>query len=57
MAFFTLSVGTLGFALRPSYRRPVEICEGAHSLHLEMNRLQVFQAVQGFLKEDYAPVS
>ncbi len=38
-----------------SYRRWVEIGEGTHTLLLEKHRMQLFQAVQAFLDEDYAP--
>jgi pimeloyl-ACP methyl ester carboxylesterase len=44
-----------GLLKNAPYRRWVELGEGTHSLHLEKNRMQVFQAVQGFLEEDYAP--
>jgi pimeloyl-ACP methyl ester carboxylesterase len=35
------------------YRRYVEIGEGTHTLLLEKNRMQLFEAVQAFLDEDY----
>jgi pimeloyl-ACP methyl ester carboxylesterase len=37
------------------YKRWVEIGEGTHMVMLEKNRLQVFQAVQQFLDEEYSP--
>lgn len=37
------------------YRRWAEIGEGTHMVMLEKNRLQVFQAVQQFLDEEYSP--
>ncbi len=38
-----------------AYRRWVEIGEGTHTLLLEKHRMQLFQAVQAFLDEDYTP--
>lgn len=37
------------------YKRWVEIGEGTHMVMLEKNRLQVFQAVQQFLDEEFSP--
>jgi pimeloyl-ACP methyl ester carboxylesterase len=37
------------------YKRWAEIGEGTHMVMLEKNRLQVFQAVQQFLDEEYSP--
>jgi len=37
------------------YKRWTEIGEGTHMVMLEKNRLQVFQAVQQFLDEEYSP--
>ena len=37
------------------YRRWVEIGEGTHVVVLEENRMQVFQAIQNFLDEQYSP--
>ncbi|KAF3996127.1 alpha/beta hydrolase [Glaciimonas immobilis] len=34
------------------YKRLVEIGEGTHTIIMEKNRMQLFQAVQGFLDED-----
>ncbi len=39
------------------YRRAVEIGEGTHTILLEKNRMQLFQAVQQFLDEAFAPES
>ena len=39
------------------YRRWVEIGEGTHSVLLEKNRMQVFEAVQAFLQENFAPAT
>ena len=38
-----------------AYRRWVEIGEGTHTLLLEKNRMQLFEAVQAFLDEDFVP--
>lgn len=37
------------------YKRYVEIGEGTHTIIMEKNRMQLFQAVQGFLDEDIKP--
>jgi pimeloyl-ACP methyl ester carboxylesterase len=37
------------------YRRYVEIAEGTHTLLMEKNRMQLFQAVQQFLDENIQP--
>jgi pimeloyl-ACP methyl ester carboxylesterase len=37
------------------YKRYVEIGEGTHSIMMEKNRMQLFQAVQQFLDEDVKP--
>ncbi len=37
------------------YKRYVEISEGTHTLIMEKNRMQLFQAVQQFLDEDLRP--
>jgi alpha-beta hydrolase superfamily lysophospholipase len=37
------------------YKRYVQIGEGTHSLVMEKNRMQLFQAVQQFLDERLAP--
>jgi pimeloyl-ACP methyl ester carboxylesterase len=37
------------------YRRCVEIGEGTHSVIMEKNRMQLFEAVQQFLDEDFRP--
>jgi len=37
------------------YKRYVEIGEGTHTVMMEKNRMQLFQAVQQFLDEDFKP--
>lgn len=37
------------------YKRYVQIGEGTHTVIMEKNRVQLFQAVQQFLDEDYKP--
>jgi pimeloyl-ACP methyl ester carboxylesterase len=37
------------------YKRYVEIGEGTHTVIMEKNRMQLFQAVQQFLDEDVKP--
>jgi pimeloyl-ACP methyl ester carboxylesterase len=37
------------------YKRYVEIGEGTHTVVMEKNRMQLFQAVQQFLDEDFKP--
>jgi pimeloyl-ACP methyl ester carboxylesterase len=37
------------------YKRYVEIGEGTHTVIMEKNRMQLFQAVQQFLDEDFKP--
>ena len=37
------------------YKRYVEIGEGTHTIIMEKNRMQLFQAVQGFLDENIKP--
>ena len=37
------------------YKRYVEIGEGTHTIIMEKNRLQLFEAVQQFLDEDFKP--
>jgi alpha-beta hydrolase superfamily lysophospholipase len=37
------------------YKRFVEIGEGTHTILMEKNRMQLFQAVQQFLDEDLKP--
>ena len=37
------------------YKRYVEIGEGTHTVIMEKNRMQLFQAVQQFLDEDLKP--
>ena len=37
------------------YKRYIEIGEGTHSLLMEKNRMQLFQAVQQFLDENLTP--
>ena len=37
------------------YRRYAEIGEGTHTIIMEKNRMQLFQAVQQFLDEDFKP--
>jgi hypothetical protein len=37
-----------------AYKRYVEIGEGTHTVIMEKNRMQLFQAVQQFLDEDLA---
>ena len=37
------------------YKRYVEIGEGTHTIIMEKNRMQLFQAVQQFLDEDIRP--
>ena len=37
------------------YKRYVEIGEGTHTVVMEKNRMQLFQAVQQFLDEDLKP--
>jgi hypothetical protein len=37
------------------YKRYVQIGEGTHTVIMEKNRMQLFQAVQQFLDEDVKP--
>jgi hypothetical protein len=37
------------------YKRYVQIGEGTHTVMMEKNRLQLFQAVQQFLDEEPSP--
>jgi alpha-beta hydrolase superfamily lysophospholipase len=37
------------------YKRMVEIGEGTHTVIMEKNRMQLFQAVQQFLDEEIKP--
>ena len=37
------------------YKRYVQIGEGTHSIIMEKNRMQLFQAVQQFLDERFTP--
>ena len=37
------------------YKRYVEIGEGTHTIMMEKNRMQLFQAVQQFLDEKFEP--
>jgi pimeloyl-ACP methyl ester carboxylesterase len=37
------------------YKRYVQIGEGTHTVIMEKNRMQLFQAVQQFLDEDFKP--
>jgi len=41
--------------VNPPYKRYVEIGEGTHTVIMEKNRMQLFQAVQHFLDEDLRP--
>ncbi len=41
--------------LNTPYKRFIQIGEGTHSVIMEKNRLQLFQAVQQFLDENYHP--
>jgi len=50
----TCSTPTSQASQRP-YKRYVEIGEGTHTVIMEKNRMQLFQAVQQFLDEDLKP--
>jgi pimeloyl-ACP methyl ester carboxylesterase len=47
-----MAQAVFGKLLAAPYRRWVEIGEGTHSVFMEKNRWQVFDAVDGFLRED-----
>jgi pimeloyl-ACP methyl ester carboxylesterase len=50
-----MSHALMGKLTNVPYKRFVEIGEGTHSIMLEKNRMQLFQAVQQFLDEDIKP--